>query len=101
MGRGTPPTGALPGTTAAPALASGTARAAPGPSVTRTGRTTPDGRTVLFLSHDGPAGNDSFRRNGPLTHRGHQHAAWCTAWSTAGRGAVVGGHASPGTGCRR
>ncbi|MEY9490525.1 hypothetical protein RKD26_006319 [Streptomyces calvus] len=78
--------GALLGTTAAPALASGTARAAaPGPSVTRTGRTTLDGRAIYFVSYDGLVNNNSFQKNGLLTHRGHQYAAWYTA----DRGAVV------------
>ncbi|GHH91740.1 hypothetical protein [Streptomyces capillispiralis] len=47
MRRRTLLTGALLGTLAAPALATGTARAAaPGPSVTRTGRTTLDSRAI-------------------------------------------------------
>ncbi|GAA3166168.1 BNR repeat-containing protein [Streptomyces virens] len=78
--------GALLGTTAAPALASGTARAAaPGPSVTRTGRTTLDSRAIYFVSYDGLVNNNSFQKNGLLTHKGHQYAAWYTA----DRGAVV------------
>ncbi|MGX1310245.1 hypothetical protein RKD24_000364 [Streptomyces calvus] len=72
--------GALLGTTAAPALASGTARAAaPGPSVTRTGRTTLDSRAIYFVSYDGLVNNNSFQKNGLLTHKGHQYAAWYTA----------------------
>ncbi|GGQ14843.1 hypothetical protein GCM10010266_42660 [Streptomyces griseomycini] len=84
MGRRTLLTGALLGTVTAPALAAGTA--APGPSVTRTGRTTLDHRAIYFVSYEGLVNNDSFQKNGLLTHRGHQYAAWCTA----DRGAVVG-----------
>ncbi|CAL9350295.1 BNR repeat-containing protein [Streptomyces sp. enrichment culture] len=72
--------GALLGTAAVPAPAAGTARAAaPGPSVTRTGRTTPDSRAVHFVSYDGLVNNNSFQKNGLLTHKGHQYAAWYTA----------------------
>ncbi|MFJ3980808.1 BNR repeat-containing protein [Streptomyces fungicidicus] len=79
--------GALLGAAAAPALASGTARAAaPGPSVTPTGSTTPDSRAVYFVSYDGLVNNNSFQKNGLLTHKGHQYAAWYTA----DRAAVVG-----------
>ncbi|MFD7702360.1 BNR repeat-containing protein [Streptomyces caelestis] len=79
--------GALLGTAAAPALASGTARAAaPGPSVTRTGGTTLDSRAVFFVSYDGLVNNNAFQKNGLLTHKGHQYAAWYTA----DRSAVVG-----------
>lgn len=79
--------GALLGTAAAPALASGTARAAaPGPSVTRTGSTTLDNRAIYFVSYDGLVNNNSFQKNGLLTHKGHQYAAWYTA----DRSAVVG-----------
>ncbi|CAL9656365.1 hypothetical protein SUDANB15_06785 [Streptomyces sp. enrichment culture] len=84
MRRRTLLTGALLGTVTAPALAAGAA--APGPSVTRTGRTTLDHRAIHFVSYDGLVNNDSFQKNGLLTHRGHQYAAWCTA----DRGAVVG-----------
>ncbi|MFE4052548.1 hypothetical protein [Streptomyces sp. YIM B13518] len=81
MRRRTPPAGALLGTAAAPAPA-----AAPGPSVTRTGSTALDSRAVFSVSHDGPVSDNAFRKNGLLTHKGHQHAARCTA----DRGAVVG-----------
>ncbi|MDT0398776.1 BNR repeat-containing protein [Streptomyces edwardsiae] len=78
--------GALLGTAAAPALAAGTARAAaPGPSVTRTGTTTLDSRAIYFVSYDGLVNNNAFQKNGLLTHKGHQYAAWYTA----DRGAVV------------
>ncbi|OKK04153.1 BNR repeat-containing protein [Streptomyces sp. CB02400] len=79
--------GALLGTAAAPALAAGTARAAaPGPSVTRTGSTTLDSRAVFFVSYDGLVNNNAFQKNGLLTYKGHQYAAWYTA----DRNAVVG-----------
>ncbi|GGW93644.1 hypothetical protein GCM10010297_14090 [Streptomyces malachitofuscus] len=79
--------GALLGTAAAPALASGTARAAaPGPSVTRTGSTTLDDRALYFVSYDGLVNNNAFQKNGLLTHKGHQYAVWYTA----DRNAVAG-----------
>ncbi|MFJ4621785.1 BNR repeat-containing protein [Streptomyces sp. NPDC088812] len=78
---------ALTGAVAAPALASGTARAAvPGPSVTRTGTTTLDSQAVFFVSYDGLVNNNSFQKNGLLTYKGHQYAVWYTA----DRNAVVG-----------
>ncbi|GAA2259860.1 hypothetical protein GCM10010145_32590 [Streptomyces ruber] len=59
MQRRTSPAAVLLGTAAAPARA-GTARAAaPGPSVTRTGRTTLDTRAVSFVSYDGLVNNNS------------------------------------------
>ncbi|GAA2452845.1 BNR repeat-containing protein [Streptomyces glaucus] len=67
--------------------APGTARAAaPGPSVTRTGTTLLDDRAIYFVSYDGLVNNNSFQKNGLLTYRGHQYAAWYTA----DRNAVVG-----------
>ncbi|WP_320780452.1 BNR repeat-containing protein [Streptomyces sp. CRN 30] len=79
---------ALLSTVAAPGPAAATARAAaaPGPSVTRTGRTTLDTRAVYFVSYDGLVNNNSFQKNGLLTHKGHQYAAWYTA----DRNAVIG-----------
>ncbi|CAL9660455.1 hypothetical protein SUDANB176_06976 [Streptomyces sp. enrichment culture] len=79
--------GALLGTVASPAPAAGAARAAaPGPSVTRAGRTTLDRRAIYFVSYDGLVNNNSFQKNGLLTCNGHQYAAWYTA----DRSAVVG-----------
>ncbi|MBT2414084.1 BNR repeat-containing protein [Streptomyces sp. ISL-12] len=71
----------LAGALAAPVLTSGTARAAatPGPSVTRTGTTTLDTRAIYFVSYDGLVNNNSFQKNGLLTYKGHQYAAWYTA----------------------
>ncbi|MEU0056976.1 BNR repeat-containing protein [Streptomyces sp. NPDC006334] len=71
---------ALTGAVAAPALAAGTARAAgPGPSLTRNGTTTLDGQALFFVSYDGLVNNNSFQKNGLLTYKGHQYAAWYTA----------------------
>ncbi|MER6676652.1 BNR repeat-containing protein [Streptomyces sp. NPDC000983] len=72
----------------------GTARAAaPGPSVTPVGTTTLDSRAIFFVSYDGLVNNNSFQKNGLLTHKGHQYAAWYTA----DRNAVVGRRALGGT----
>ncbi|MET9451706.1 BNR repeat-containing protein [Streptomyces cinerochromogenes] len=76
MRRRTVPAGAL----AASATAAGTARAAvPGPSVTSRGTTELDAQAVYFVSYDGLVNNNSFQKNGLLTHKGHQYAAWYTA----------------------
>ncbi|MEU3278955.1 BNR repeat-containing protein [Streptomyces antibioticus] len=78
---------ALAGAVVTPVLSTGTARAAdPGPSVTRTGTTTLDTRALYFVSYDGLVNNNSFQKNGLLTYKGHQYAAWYTA----DRNAVVG-----------
>ncbi|KAB1990446.1 BNR repeat-containing protein [Streptomyces triticiradicis] len=80
MRRRTVLTTALLGAVAGPALAAGTARAAaPGPSVTRTGTTLLDPQALYFVSYDGLVNNNSFQKNGLLTYRGHQYAAWYTA----------------------
>ncbi len=69
---------------ASPALGTGTARAAaPGPSVTRTGSTRLDAQAVYFVSYDGLVNNNSFQKNGLLTHNGFQYAAWYTATRSA------------------
>ncbi|MFG3009460.1 BNR repeat-containing protein [Streptomyces cinerochromogenes] len=76
MRRRTVPAGAP----AASATAAGTARAAvPGPSVTSKGTTELDAQAVYFVSYDGLVNNNSFQKNGLLTHKGHQYAAWYTA----------------------
>ncbi|MFF5532611.1 BNR repeat-containing protein [Streptomyces cinerochromogenes] len=76
MRRRTVPAGAP----AASATAAGTARAAvPGPSVTSKGTTELDAEAVYFVSYDGLVNNNSFQKNGLLTHKGHQYAAWYTA----------------------
>ncbi len=78
---------ALAGAVVTPVLTTGTARAAdPRPSVTRTGTTTLDTRALYFVSYDGLVNNNSFQKNGLLTYKGHQYAAWYTA----DRNAVVG-----------
>jgi hypothetical protein len=73
----------LTGALAVPVLATAgtTARAAAtrGPSVTPAGRTTLDSRAIYFVSYDGLVNNNSFQKNGILTHKGHQYAAWYTA----------------------
>ncbi|MFJ4523322.1 BNR repeat-containing protein [Streptomyces sp. NPDC088810] len=76
----------LAGALAASVTAAGTARAAvPGPSVTSRGTTRLDSQAVYFVSYDGLVNNNSFQKNGLLTYKGHQYAAWYTA----SRNAVV------------
>ncbi|MFF3935424.1 BNR repeat-containing protein [Streptomyces phaeofaciens] len=76
--------GALLSAAATPTLAAGTARAAdPGPSVTRTGTTRLDATAVFFVSYDGLVNNNSFQKNGLLTYKGHQYAAWYTSTGNA------------------
>ncbi|WP_369230303.1 BNR repeat-containing protein [Streptomyces sp. R21] len=71
--------GALAGAAATPAFAAGTARAAdPGPSVTQSGSTTLDSQALFFVSYDGLVNNNSFQKNGLLTYKGYQYAAWYT-----------------------
>ncbi|MDH6622283.1 hypothetical protein M2271_000070 [Streptomyces sp. LBL] len=53
--------------------------ATPGPSVSRKGTTLLDARAVFFVSYDGLVNNNSFQKNGLLTYKGHQYAAWYTA----------------------
>ncbi|MFW6693299.1 BNR repeat-containing protein [Streptomyces sp. MAR4 CNX-425] len=72
---------ALPAAAADPGPA-----AAPGPSLTRIADTEPDPEAIYFVSYDGLVNNNSFTKNGILTHRGHQYAAWYTA----DRSAVLG-----------
>ncbi|MFE3740268.1 BNR repeat-containing protein [Streptomyces sp. NPDC059134] len=67
-------TAALPGTSTA---------ADPAPAVTRVADTQLDGQAVYFVSYDGLVNNNSFQKNGLLTYRGHQYAAWYTADRTA------------------
>ncbi|MFJ2443888.1 BNR repeat-containing protein [Streptomyces sp. NPDC087658] len=64
--------------------ATGTAQAAdPAPSVTRIADTQLDSRAIYFVSYDGLVNNNSFQKNGLLTYRGHQYAAWYTTDRTA------------------
>ncbi|MEE1798480.1 BNR repeat-containing protein [Streptomyces sp. JV176] len=67
-------TAALPG---APTAAD------PAPAVTRVADTQLDGQAVYFVSYDGLVNNNSFQKNGLLTYRGYQYAAWYTADRTA------------------
>ncbi|MEU5598343.1 BNR repeat-containing protein [Streptomyces sp. NPDC020298] len=58
----------------------GIARAAsPGPSVTKKGTTQLDAQAVYFVSYDGLVNNNSFQKNGLLTYKGYQYAAWYTS----------------------
>src|SRR3954468_23793643 len=58
----------------------GIARAAgPGPSVTKKSTTQLDAQAVYFVSYDGLVNNNSFQKNGLLTYKGYQYAAWYTA----------------------
>lgn len=62
----------------------GTARAAdPGPSVTKKSTTQLDAQAVYFVSYDGLVNNNSFQKNGLLTYKGYQYAAWYTATKRA------------------
>ena len=49
------------------------------PHVTLLDRTRLDADALYFVSYDGLVNNNSFQKNGLLTHRGHQYAAWYTA----------------------
>ncbi|MEV0182311.1 BNR repeat-containing protein [Streptomyces sp. NPDC050625] len=49
------------------------------PSVVMQGISQLDARAVYFVSYDGLVNNNSFQKNGLLTHGGHQYAAWYTA----------------------
>ncbi|MGW5665579.1 BNR repeat-containing protein [Streptomyces sp. NPDC003758] len=65
-------------------VAPGRAQAAtPGPSVTRTGTTTLDSQAIYFVSYDGLVNNNSFQKNGLLTYKGYQYAAWYTSTRNA------------------
>ncbi|MFE1881022.1 BNR repeat-containing protein [Streptomyces diastatochromogenes] len=62
----------------------GIARAAdPGPSVTQQGTTRLDAQALYFVSYDGLVNNNSFQKNGLLTYKGYQYAAWYTATRNA------------------
>ncbi|MFF4504283.1 BNR repeat-containing protein [Streptomyces sp. NPDC001401] len=62
----------------------GIARAAdPGPSVSKMGTTQLDGQAVFFVSYDGLVNNNSFQKNGLLTYKGYQYAAWYTSTKNA------------------
>ncbi|GHI03633.1 Tat pathway signal sequence domain protein [Streptomyces cellostaticus] len=64
--------------------APGTARAAgPGPSVTKKGTTRLDSQAIYFVSYDGLVNNNSFQKNGLLTYKGYQYAAWYTSTRNA------------------
>ncbi|MFI1479726.1 BNR repeat-containing protein [Streptomyces sp. NPDC020747] len=58
----------------------GTARAAdPAPAVSRIADTQLDAQALYFVSYDGLVNNNSFQKNGLLTYKGYQYAAWYTA----------------------
>lgn len=62
----------------------GTARAAdPGPAVSKKGTTRLDAQAVFFVSYDGLVNNNSFQKNGLLTYKGYQYAAWYTSTGNA------------------
>ncbi|MFJ9115232.1 BNR repeat-containing protein [Streptomyces sp. NPDC102394] len=62
----------------------GTARAAdPGPAVSKQGTTRLDAQAVFFVSYDGLVNNNSFQKNGLLTYKGYQYAAWYTSTGNA------------------
>jgi hypothetical protein len=62
------------------ALTAGPARAAdPAPSVTRITDTRLDAQALYFVSYNGLVNNNAFQKNGLLTYKGHQYAAWYTA----------------------
>ncbi|MEU1271639.1 BNR repeat-containing protein [Streptomyces sp. NPDC005799] len=62
----------------------GIARAAdPGPSVSRKSTTQLDSQAVFFVSYDGLVNNNSFQKNGLLTYKGYQYAAWYTSTGNA------------------
>ncbi|MGP3984559.1 BNR repeat-containing protein [Streptomyces sp. KR80] len=60
---------------------SGTAAQAadPTPAVSRIADTRLDSRALYFVSYNGLVNNGSFQKNGLLTYKGHQYAAWYTA----------------------
>ncbi|MCX3061238.1 BNR repeat-containing protein [Streptomyces beihaiensis] len=66
---------------------------APGPSLRPLSDTCLDDQALYFVSYDGLVNNNSFQKNGLLTYRGHQYAAWYTADRTAvlARRALPGG----------
>ncbi|GAA4894066.1 BNR repeat-containing protein [Streptomyces coeruleoprunus] len=58
----------------------GTANAAdPAPAVSRIGDTRLDSQALYFVSYNGLVNNNSFQKNGLLTYKGYQYAAWYTA----------------------
>ncbi|MEU6258492.1 BNR repeat-containing protein [Streptomyces sp. NPDC047043] len=62
----------------------GIARAAdPGPSVSKKSTTQLDGQAIFFVSYDGLVNNNSFQKNGLLTYKGYQYAAWYTSTGNA------------------
>ncbi|MGW2486032.1 BNR repeat-containing protein [Streptomyces sp. NPDC001606] len=56
---------------------------APGPSVSRKSTTRLDSQAVFFVSYDGLVNNNSFQKNGLLTYKGYQYAAWYTSTGNA------------------
>ncbi|MFE2179513.1 BNR repeat-containing protein [Streptomyces sp. NPDC059455] len=79
LGAGTPGAGADPSTGAGSA-------AAPDPAVHQAADTQLDAKAIYFVSYDGLVNNNAFQKNGLLTYKGYQYAAWYTA----DRSAVIG-----------
>ncbi|MER7394315.1 BNR repeat-containing protein [Streptomyces sp. NPDC000151] len=50
-----------------------------GPAVSKLGDTQLDAQALYFVSYDGLVNNNSFQKNGLLTYKGYQYAAWYTA----------------------
>ncbi|WNM31925.1 BNR repeat-containing protein [Streptomyces sp. Li-HN-5-11] len=50
-----------------------------GPSATLIGSSLLDARALYFVSYNGLVNNNSFQKNGLLTHQGYQYAVWYTA----------------------
>ncbi|WP_175410472.1 BNR repeat-containing protein [Streptomyces sp. TRM64462] len=64
----------------AASLTTGTANAAdPAPAVSRINDTRLDSQALYFVSYNGLVNNNSFQKNGLLTYKGYQYAAWYTA----------------------
>ena len=74
---------ALLSTAATPGLTGVARAAAPAPSLTPAGSTTLDTRAIYFVSYDGLVNNNSFQKNGLLTYKGYQYAAWYTSTRNA------------------
>ncbi len=63
----------------AAALSGSAAQAADStPAVSRIADTRLDSRALYFVSYDGLVNNNSFQKNGLLTYKGYQYAAWYT-----------------------
>ncbi|WP_432253726.1 BNR repeat-containing protein [Streptomyces sp. HNM1019] len=63
--------------------ATAVAPSAPAPAVSEIADTRLDSRAVYFESYNGLVNNNAFQKNGLLTYRGYQYAAWYTGDRTA------------------